>query len=95
MSNINNLSKQDIEWLLKDYNGIRNYGKVNSWIDWHVKTINLLKGSNEGKPDCSCMYVATAKFANSIYEQHEQALKDKLVELDTPVVKQGRKKNGN
>ena len=82
MSQVNNLKLEDIKWLLKDYDGIRNYGKVNSWIDWHVKAINLLKGSNEPKPSCNCMYVATAKLANSIYEQHEQALKDRLSELE-------------
>jgi hypothetical protein len=47
-----------------------------------VQTINLIKGSNEAKPSCNCMYVATAKLANSIYEQHEQALKDRLSELE-------------
>jgi len=92
--NINNLPIEDIKWLLKDYNGIRNYGKVNNWIDWHVKAINLIKGGNEPRPDCSCMYVSAAKFANSIYEQHEQAIKDRLLELENPVVKRG-KKNGN
>jgi len=80
--NINNLTIKDIKWLLGAYNSIRQYGKVNNYIDMHVQTINLIKGSNEAKPSCNCMYVATAKLANSIYEQHEQALKDRLSELE-------------
>jgi len=85
MSNIDNLSKEDIVWLLNDYNRIRNYGKVNSWIDWHIKAQSLLKGSAQ-KPDCSCMWVAAARVANSMYEQYEQQLKDRLVILETPVI---------
>lgn len=85
MSNIENLGIEDINWLLNDYNRIRNFGKVNSWIDWHIKAQSLLKGYAE-KPSCSCMWVAAARVANSMYEQHEQQLKDKLVILETPVI---------
>lgn len=83
--NLDNLTIEDINWLLNDYNRIRNYGKVNSWIDWHVKAMQLIKGSAQ-KPDCSCAWAATARIASSTYEQYEQQLKDKLVILETPVV---------
>ena len=82
---IENLTIEDIKWLLNDYNRIRQYGKVNSWIDWHVKALQLLKGS-WGKPGCTCEYVAHAKIANSTYSQFEQALKDRLVILESPVI---------
>ena len=83
--NIENLPIEEINWLLNDYNRIRNYGKVNSWIDWHVRAMAALKGSAE-KPSCSCSWAATARVASSTYEQHEQALKDRLVILETPVI---------
>ena len=87
-----NISLEDAQWLVKHYNPIRNYGRVNDWIDFHVKAINIIKGSNEPKPSCNCMYVATAKLANSMYEQHEATIK---AIVETPVIKRGRKKNGN
>jgi hypothetical protein len=85
MSNIENLSKEDIVWLLNDYNRIRNYGKVSQWIDWHVKALQMLKGS-WNKPGCNCEWSAHSRIASSTYEQFEQALKDKLVILETPVI---------
>jgi hypothetical protein len=85
MSNVDNLTKQDIEWLLNDYNRIRGHGKVNSWIDWHIKAQALIKGGAQ-KPDCSCMWVAAARIANSMYEQHEAELRAKLITLETPVI---------
>jgi hypothetical protein len=96
---IDNLTKQDIEWLLNDYNRIRGYGKVNSWIDWHIKAQSLIKGSAE-KPSCSCMWATAARVANSMYEQYEQQLKDKLLSYESTIpeqhgsqeVKRGRKK---
>ena len=99
MSNVDNLTKQDVEWLLNDYNRIRNYGKINSWIDWHIKAQSLLKGNAE-KPSCSCMWATAARVANSMYEQYEQQLKDKLLSYESTVtdttgsqeVKRGRKK---
>ncbi len=83
--NVDNLSKQDIEWLLNDYNRIRDYGKVSNWIDWHVKALQLLKGHWD-KPGCTCEWVAHSKIANNTYQQFEQALKDRLVILETPVI---------
>ena len=85
MSNVDNLTIEDINWLLNDYNKIRGYGKVNSWIDWHVRAQQLLKGNAE-KPSCSCMWATAARVANSMYDQHEQQLKDRLVILQTPVI---------
>ena len=101
MSQVNNLTIQDIKWLLGDYNRIRNYGKVSNWIDDHVKCLQLLKGS-WNKPGCSCEWSANARIASSVYEQHEEALKNRLAELEAPVIEEvvvksrGRKKaNGN
>jgi hypothetical protein len=85
MSNIENLSKEDIVWLLNDYNRIRNYGKVSQWIDWHVKTLQMLKGS-WAKPGCNCEWSAHSRIASNTYEQFEQQLKDRLAILESPVI---------
>jgi hypothetical protein len=82
---IEKLTIEEIKWLLFDYNKIRGYGKVNSWIDWHVRAQQLLKGNAE-KPSCSCSWAATARVSNSMYDQFEQQLKDRLVFLETPVI---------
>lgn len=74
---VQDLSREDIDWLLNNYNKIRQYGKVSNWIDDHVRALQLLKGS-WNKPGCNCEYVSTARIANSVYEQYEQQLKDQL-----------------
>ena len=96
--NIENLTIEEINWLLNNYNKIRNYGKVNSWIDDHVKAQQLIKGSAE-KPSCNCSWSATARVSNSLYEQYEQQLKARLVQLETQVIDEtpahtGTKKRG-
>jgi len=69
-----NITQQDAIWLAEDYNRIRGYGKVNSWIDWHVRALTLLKGSWT-KPDCNCQYGVTARIANDMYSQYESEIK--------------------
>lgn len=64
------MTKEQAQWLLNDYNKIRQYGKVGQWIDWHVKAFSILKGKEVGKPDCTCQYVAFSQLTNSMYEQH-------------------------
>jgi len=83
--NLENLTIEEIKWLLNDYNRIRDYGKVSSWIDYHVRALTLLKGSWE-KPSCNCQYSVTGRIGSSTYAQYEQALKDRLVILETPVI---------
>ena len=41
--NINNLTIEEIKWLLGDYNKIRQFGKVSNWVDDHVNALRLLK----------------------------------------------------
>ena len=82
---IENLTIEDIKWLLGPYNQIRNYGKVSNYIDMHVKALQMLKGS-WAKPGCNCEWGAHSRIASSTYEQFEQQLKDRLVILETPVI---------
>lgn len=97
--NIQNLSKEDLEWLLGDYNKIRQYGKVSNWVDDHVRCLALIKGS-WSKPSCNCEWAALARIASSTYEQYEQQLKDQLASYESRIsdtggsqeVTRGRKK---
>jgi hypothetical protein len=82
---IEKLTIEDIKWLLGPYNQIRNYGKVSNYIDMHVKALQLLKGS-WAKAGCNCEWGAHSRIASNTYEQFEQALKDRLVILETPVI---------
>jgi hypothetical protein len=82
---IEKLTIEELKWLLVDYNRIRNFGKVSQWIDWHIRAQALIKGSAQ-KPDCSCSWSAAARIASSMYEQHEQQLKDRLAILESQVI---------
>ena len=59
--------KEDIVWLLEDYNKIRGHGRVRHNIDAHLKAISIIKGKDIAKPSCSCEYGAYARMANSMY----------------------------
>ena len=75
-----NITKEDAKWLLNDYNAIRGYGRVNNYIDMHLKAMSIIRGQQVGRPSCSCEFGAIARIANSLYEQHlseiEQAYGD-------------------
>jgi len=70
------VSKEDAKFLLNQYNPIRQYGMVNKYIDLHVKALSILRGTPASVPSCGCEYGAYARIASSMYEQHEQAIKD-------------------
>ena len=91
------ISKQDAEWLLGEYNSKRGYGRVNDWIDYHLRAISIIRGQQVGKPSCSCEFGSFARIANSLYEQHLaeiQAAANPIIE--EPVIKKtrGRQKTG-
>lgn len=87
------ISKQDVDWLLNDYNKIRGYGKVTSWIDWHLRAMSIFKGQAIAKPSCSCEFGAYSRMANSMYEQNLPLLEELNTKYNTPEVKKrGRKK---
>jgi len=64
------LTKQDAEWLLTEYNRVRQFGRVNSWIDHHVKAMSLIKNKEVSRPSCNCEFATYAQIANNMYEQH-------------------------
>ena len=69
------ISQQDALWLVENYNKIRQFGKVNSWIGDHVRAMSLIKGTQVSVPGCNCEYAAYARMANSMYEQNETEIK--------------------
>ena len=70
-----NINQQDALWLVENYNKIRQFGKVNSWIGDHVRAMSLIKGTQVSVPGCNCEYAAYARMANSMYEQNENEIK--------------------
>lgn len=70
-----NITQQDAIWLVENYNRIRQFGKVNSWIGDHVRAMSLIKGTQVSVPGCNCEYAAYARMANSMYEQNEAEIK--------------------
>ena len=93
-----NISQSDAIWLVETYNRFRNYGQVNKYIDMHVKAMALIKGDAQ-KPDCSCMWAATARIASSMYEQFENEIKaiaypPQIEVLDETTVYSPAKKRG-
>lgn len=82
------INKQDVEWLLNDYNKIRGYGRVQSWIDWHLRAMSILKQKPITKPSCQCEWGAYARMANNMYEQHLSLLNELNTKYNTPVVEE-------
>jgi len=64
------ISQSDAQWLLTEYNRVRGHGMVSKWIDYHVRTMSILKGKEVSRPSCNCEFGAYARMANSMYEQH-------------------------
>jgi len=50
------ISKEDALWMVTEYNSKRNYGKVNSWIDYHLRAMTIIKGHPVARPSCSCEF---------------------------------------
>ena len=68
------ISQKDALWMVTEYNHKRGYGRVNDWIDYHLRAMSIIKGQQVGRPSCSCEFGAIARMANSMYEQHEATL---------------------
>ena len=96
-----NISQQDALWLLTEYNKIRQFGKVSSWMGDHVRTMSLIKGTKVSVPSCNCEHAAYARMANSMYEQNEETIKAiayppqiEVIENDTTGIDTGIKTRG-
>jgi len=70
-----NINQQEALWLVENYNKIRQFGKVSSWIGDHVRAMSIIKGTQVSVPGCNCEYSAYARMANSMFEQNIEAIK--------------------
>ena len=70
-----NINQQEALWLVENYNKIRQFGKVSSWIGDHVRAMSIIKGTQVSVPGCNCKYSAYARMANSMFEQNIEAIK--------------------
>ena len=68
---MDHITKQDAIWLRDTYNKFRNYGRVNQYIDMHIKAMSIIKNKPISKPSCNCEFSAYARMASNMYEQHE------------------------
>lgn len=66
-----NLSKGDAQWLINEYPKIIGKRVDNSTIGQHLKAFNLIKGSNETVPSCSCQWVGASKVSESLFSQYK------------------------
>ena len=94
-----NINQQDALWLVENYNKIRQFGKVSSWIGDHVRAMSLIKGTQVSVPGCNCEYAAYARMANSMYEQNENEIKaiaypPQPVIDETPIHSSPKKRSG-
>lgn len=65
----NNLSKTDAQWIINEYPKWIGKRIDRTSIQQHLKLFNLIKGSNEGIPSCSCQWVSASKISESLYSQ--------------------------
>ena len=84
------ISQSDAQWLLTEYDRVRQYGMVSKWIDYHVRTMSIIKGKEVSRPSCNCEFGAYARMANSMYEQN---LTEIQAAANPVVTKKGRRKS--
>ena len=79
---MDNISPQDLEWIVNEYPKVRQLGRVSKWIDDHIRTMSIIKGHPVNKPSCNCEHASYAVMASNMWEQHIEELK-RLLTLKT------------
>jgi len=69
-----NLSPTDASWLLNEYTKFIGKRIDNGTIGQHQRAFNLIRGSNEKVPSCSCQWVAASKVAQSLFDQYKSEI---------------------
>jgi len=72
----NNLSKEEAQWLLNEYPKWIGKRIDRASIQHHLKAFNLIKGTNQGIPSCSCQWVSASKVSESLYSQHKAEIEE-------------------
>ena len=66
-----NLNKEDAQWLINEYSKWLGKRIDRESIQQHLKAFNLIKGSKEIVPSCSCQWVGASKVSESLYSQYK------------------------
>ena len=69
-----NLSKTDAQWIINEYPKWIGKRIDRASIQEHLKLFNLIKGSKEGIPSCSCQWTGASKISESLYEQYKSEI---------------------
>ena len=77
---MDNISPQDLEWIVNEYPKVRQLGRVSKWIDDHIRTMSIIKGHPVNKPSCNCEHASYAVMASNMWEQHITTLQNMLAE---------------
>lgn len=72
--NLTHITREQIDWILNDYNKIRNHSYINGYINEHVKFQSIIRNKKIERPGCGCEFHAFQAISNSLYEQHYDAI---------------------
>lgn len=88
-----NLTKQQAEWLINEFaprmGGIVNGKTMGTYF---LPARELMTGKPSEAPACGCHYLSYAKMTASMYSQYQGGIKEVASQIDTKVIKRGRKK---
>lgn len=73
--NLEHITKEQAQWILNDYNKIRNHSYINGYIDEHVKFQSIIRNKKVERPECGCEFYVFQALSNSLYDQHFDAIK--------------------
>jgi len=71
-----NLHKEEAQWLLNEYPKWIGKRIDRGSIQQHLKAFNLIKGSNETIPSCSCQWVSASKVSESLFSQYKAEIEE-------------------
>ena len=77
---MDNISPQDLEWIVNEYPKVRQLGRVSKWIDDHIRVMSIIKGHQVNKPSCNCEHASYSVMASNMWEQHITTLQSMLSE---------------
>jgi len=70
MMNLTHITQEQADWILNDYNKIRNHSYINGYINEHVKFQSIIRNKKVERPECGCEFSTFQAISNSLYEQH-------------------------
>lgn len=68
------LTKQQAQWLNNEYPNYIGRRIDRGTIQQHLKAFNLIRGTNQTIPSCSCQWTSAAKISESLYSQYKSEI---------------------